>query len=48
MHGATPPLLQYVFVAWCLVKHRDSLPLSYTKKVGGGIAQWYNAGLRAG
>jgi hypothetical protein len=23
MLGATHPLPQYVFVAWCLVKHRD-------------------------
>jgi len=21
MRGLTPPLLQYVFMAWCLVKH---------------------------
>jgi len=30
MRGAVPPLLQYVFMAWCLVKHRDNftfLPL---------------------
>jgi hypothetical protein len=24
MHGATPPLPQYVFMAWCLVKHGDN------------------------
>jgi len=24
MRGATLPVPQYVFVAWCLVKHRDS------------------------
>jgi hypothetical protein len=24
MRGAIPPLLQYVFMAWCLVKHRDN------------------------
>jgi len=23
MHGAIPPLFQYVFMAWYLVKHRD-------------------------
>jgi hypothetical protein len=23
MRGAIPPLLQYVFIAWCLVKQRD-------------------------
>jgi hypothetical protein len=27
MRGAIPPLLQYVFVAWCLVKHRDNFTL---------------------
>jgi hypothetical protein len=24
MSGAIPPLLQYAFMAWCLVKHRDN------------------------
>jgi len=24
MHGAIPPLPQYAFMAWCLVKHRDN------------------------
>jgi hypothetical protein len=32
MRGVIPPLPQYVFMAWCLVKHRDFtlslLPLS--------------------
>jgi hypothetical protein len=23
MRGAMPPLPQYTFMAWCLVKHRD-------------------------
>jgi hypothetical protein len=23
MRGAVPPLPQYVFMAWCLVQHRD-------------------------
>jgi hypothetical protein len=23
MQGAIPPLFQYVFMAWCLVKHKD-------------------------
>jgi hypothetical protein len=27
MTGAIPPLPQYAFMAWCLVKHRDNLPL---------------------
>jgi hypothetical protein len=24
MRGTVPPLLQYIFVAWCLVKHSDN------------------------
>jgi hypothetical protein len=24
MRGAIPPFPQYVFIAWCLVKHRDN------------------------
>jgi hypothetical protein len=24
MRGAIPPLPQYVFMAWCLVEHRDN------------------------
>jgi hypothetical protein len=33
--GAIPPLPQYIFMAWCLVKHRDNftLPLSYKRKL---------------
>jgi hypothetical protein len=27
MRGAIPPLSQYVFIAWCLVKHRDNVAL---------------------
>jgi hypothetical protein len=27
MRGAIPPLPQYVFMAWCLVKHRDNFNL---------------------
>jgi len=23
MRGTIPPLLQYVFIEWCLIKHRD-------------------------
>jgi hypothetical protein len=32
MRGAIPPLSQYVFMAWCLVKHRDNFtfPLTFT------------------
>jgi hypothetical protein len=28
MRGAIPPLHQYVFMAWCLVKHRDNFIFS--------------------
>jgi hypothetical protein len=31
MRGAIPLLPQYVFMAWCLVKHRDSFILLYFK-----------------
>jgi hypothetical protein len=24
MRGAIPPLPQYAFMAWCLIKHRDN------------------------
>jgi hypothetical protein len=27
MRGAIPPLIKYAFMAWCLVKHRETLPL---------------------
>jgi len=27
MHGAMPLLSQYVFMAWCLVKHMDNSTL---------------------
>jgi hypothetical protein len=30
MSGAIPPLLQYVFMAWCLVKHRDNFTFTFT------------------
>jgi hypothetical protein len=26
-----PPLLQYVFMAWCLVKHRDNFTFTFIK-----------------
>jgi len=28
MRGAIPPLPQYAFMAWYLVKHRDNLPFT--------------------
>jgi hypothetical protein len=33
MRGAVPPLRQYVFMAWCLVKHRDNFTsFTFTKR----------------
>jgi hypothetical protein len=29
MSGAIPPLPQYVFLAWCLVKYMDNFTLPY-------------------
>jgi hypothetical protein len=29
MRGAIPPLSQYVFMAWCLVKHRDNFTFTF-------------------
>jgi hypothetical protein len=33
MSGAIPPLPQYAFMAWCLVKHRDNF----------NFIRWYEA-----
>jgi hypothetical protein len=30
LRGAIPPLPQYVFMAWCLVKHRDNFTFTFT------------------
>jgi hypothetical protein len=30
MLGAISPLPQYVFMAWCLVKHRDNFTFTFT------------------
>jgi hypothetical protein len=30
VHGAIPPLSQYIFVVWCLVKHRNNFILYLT------------------
>jgi hypothetical protein len=30
MRGAIPPLPQYAFMAWCLVKHRDNFTFTFT------------------
>jgi hypothetical protein len=29
MHGTMPPLPQYAFIAWCLVKHRDNFAFTF-------------------
>jgi hypothetical protein len=29
MSGAIPPLPQYVFMAWCLVKHGDNFTFTF-------------------
>jgi hypothetical protein len=34
MRGAIPPLPQYVFMAWWLVKHRDSILISFHVHLG--------------
>jgi hypothetical protein len=30
MHEAIPPLPQYTFTAWCLVKHRDNFTFTFS------------------
>jgi hypothetical protein len=35
MRGAIPPLPQYVFMAWCLIKHRGELCLTFTLNICG-------------
>jgi hypothetical protein len=40
MRGAIPPLPQYAFMAWCLVKHRDSFTCTFiitVLQLGGGV-----------
>jgi len=37
MHGAVPPLLQYVFMEWCLVKHRDNITFSFSIDDGSSV-----------
>jgi hypothetical protein len=33
MRGAIPPLPQYVFMAWCLVKHRDNFTFLKSRRM---------------
>jgi hypothetical protein len=34
MRGAIPPLPQYVFMGWCLVKHRDKFTFIFHDESG--------------
>jgi hypothetical protein len=42
MSGATPPLPQYAFMAWCSVKHRDNftLPFPYPRQLQSPYSKW--------
>jgi len=45
MPGAIPPLLQFVFIAWCLVKHRGNFTFAFIMMVDffkGGISCYVN------
>jgi hypothetical protein len=37
MRGSVPPLPQYVFMAWCLVKHRDNFTFYLTFYIVDGV-----------
>jgi len=39
MHGAIPPLPQYVVMAWCLVKHGDNFTFTFIIKCNGTAAR---------
>jgi len=39
MRGAIPPLPQYAFVAWCLVKAQGQIYL-YLKEIGWEVVDW--------
>jgi hypothetical protein len=40
MRGAIPPLPQYVFMEWCLVKHRDNFTFYKLDLVGTKEVRW--------
>jgi hypothetical protein len=41
MRGTIPPLPQYAFMAWCLVKHRDNFNFTfYVHHVGETLHQF--------
>jgi hypothetical protein len=39
MRGAIPPLLQYAFMAWCLVKHKNNFTFTFYVSVSRGHYQ---------
>jgi hypothetical protein len=38
MRGTLPPLPQYVFMAWCVVKHRDNFTFTFKLVCGYPLA----------
>jgi hypothetical protein len=47
MRGAIPLLPQYVFMAWCLVKHRDNFTLPFTFTLLHGICYSFHNTIRS-
>jgi len=50
MSEAIPPLTQYAFMAWCLVKHRDNFTFICTDRLFSGheadsVTIWNNNGI---
>jgi hypothetical protein len=37
MRGAVPPLPQYVFMVWYLVKHRDNFTFTFAEQSAGKL-----------
>jgi hypothetical protein len=46
MRGAIPPLSQYAFMAWCLVKHRDNFAFYVLKIIAMNDAPTENVKFR--
>jgi hypothetical protein len=40
MHGAVPPVLKYVLLAWCLVKHRDNFSFTCENQEAGALYEY--------
>jgi hypothetical protein len=38
MRGAIPPLPQYIFMAWCLVKHRHSFTFTFAVSMNSSVS----------